>query len=342
MRFAPVLVALLVGSALLGPRAVAADPGALKVSAATTVGVHNTYERGAYPYLARSLDAGASMVELDVWVDLLAHRWRVSHSNPFGDDNNCVAASGPADLYTGARDQDLGACLADIRWWLSAHPAAGPIVVKIEMKAGFDATAGLGPREFDADVRAHTGDAVYRPADLLGGYPTLDAAAAADAWPTRSALAGRMILYLIPGTVELNNPTDTLHTDVEYADHLRDLRAVGTIGTATAFPSVLGAAASDPRTRYTDASIRPWFVVFDGDAAAYVDGGIDTSWYDTRHYLLTMTSAHSVSPAIDDTNPTVAQATDRVRLLAAHHASVASTDWHTLSTVLPTVLPRGR
>ncbi|GDY32729.1 hypothetical protein GTS_43620 [Gandjariella thermophila] len=38
----------------------------------------------------------------------------------------------------------------------------------------------------------------------------------------------------------------------------------------------------------------------------------------------------------------VAQATDRVRLLAAHHASVASSDWRRLTTVLPMVLPRGR
>ena len=81
-------------------------------------------------------------------------------------------------------------------------------------------------------------------------------------------------------------------------------------------------------------------MVFDGDASAYVNG-IDTSWYDTNHYLVVMTDAQSVSPAIDDTTPTVAQAQARVAQLAAAHASVVSTDWRTLNTVLPEVLPRG-
>jgi hypothetical protein len=340
VRTRPVLAALAATVAVLalaGP-AHAAD---LKVSHATTVGVHNTYSKSDFTYLAQALDAGSSLVELDVWDDTLSHRWRVSHSNPLGNDNNCVAASGAAGLYTGNRNQNLDACLSDIRWWLAAHPSAGPVYVKLELKAGFNNNGGMGPDELDAFIKAAVGTGpVFRPADLRGSYATLDAAATADAWPARSALAGRMIIYVIPGTVELGNPFDTLHTDVEYATYLRNLAAAGTLGNAMIFPAVLGARTGDPRTQYSDTGIRPWFVFFDGDAATYVSS-VDTSWYDTRHYHLTMTDAHAVSPAISDTSPSVSEAQARVALLAADHASIVSSDWYAMPTVLSEVLPRG-
>ena len=327
---------------VFGGTASAADVGSLRLSQATTVGVHNTYNKDDYTYLAQALDAGSSLIELDVWDDIVTHEWKVSHDNPLGNDNNCVAATSASGLYTGNRNQDLGACLADIRWWLAAHPTAGPVYVKIEMKAGFDNNARMGPDEFDSYVAGAVGTApLFRPADLLGaGYATPDAAAKANAWPTRGALAGKMIMYLIPGTVELGNPTDTLHTDIEYATYLKNLAAAGTLGNATAFPAVLGAATGDPRTQYSDTTIRPWFVFFDGDAATYVSS-VDTSWYDTNHYILIMTDAQNVPPVLDDTNPPVADAQARVTQLAADHASVVSSDWYALPSVLSMQLARG-
>ena len=83
------------------------------------------------------------------------------------------------------------------------------------------------------------------------------------------------------------------------------------------------------------------FVVFDGDAARYTAGAIDTSWYDQRRYLLIMTDAYNVPPVIDGTNPTEEQARDRVRLLAARHASIVTADWYPLPQVLSLVVPRG-
>src|SRR5207247_382549 len=80
--------------------------------------------------------------------------------------------------------------------------------------------------------------------------------------------------------------------------YLRKLAAAGTLSRAQIFPAVHNAATGDPRTRYGDPGLRPWFVAFDGDATAYVTGGIDTSWYDTNHYLLVMTDAQSVPPAV--------------------------------------------
>jgi hypothetical protein len=325
--------------------ALADGPGSLSFAAATTVGIHNTYDKSAYPYLAQSLDNGASLIELDSWVNPFTGKFDVAHSDPIANDNNCVSATSASGLYSGSTSQSLGSCLDDIRLWMGAHPGHCPIMIKLEMKVGFDQTDGLGPAALDALIAQHLGSMVFRPADLLakpggGAYPDLDTAAKAGNWPTRSAMAGKAIIEVIPGTVEQGNPFDNLPTDVEYADHLRDLAAAGDVGQAEVFPSVLGAVAGDPRSQYDDATIRPWFVVFDGDAATYVNG-IDTSWYDANHYILVMTDAQNVSPALDDTAPPADQAAARVAQLAADHASFVSCDWHDLTTVLPEVLPRG-
>ncbi|QMU77030.1 hypothetical protein GXW83_16270 [Streptacidiphilus sp. PB12-B1b] len=347
IRPARVLAAVAAALACLLPLATAApasadDTGGLSLAAGTSVGIHNTYaDTSQFPFLADALDTGASLIELDTWVDPFTHEWKVSHSSPLGNQNNCVDASTPAQLYTGGANKDLGSCLDDIRVWLAAHPGHPPIMVKLEMKAGFDATDGLGPAQLDALVQAHLGADVFRPADLLGGYPSLDAAARADNWPSRAALAGKVILEAIPGTFEQANPFDHLWTDTEYAQYLSGLQAAGNLGQAQIFPSVLGAASGDPRTRYSDASLRQWFVVFDGDASAYVDGGIDTSWYDTNHYLLVMTDAENVTPALSDTAPSQADAAARVAELAADHASFVSCDWTGLPSVLSEQLPRG-
>jgi hypothetical protein len=318
-----------------------ADTNSAPLSQVTVTGVHNTYNPADYPFLAQALDAGTGMLELDTWTDVFTNEWKVGHDSPTSNDNNCVNATTPADLYTGGANKDLGACLDDIRVWLGAHPTAGPIIVKVEMKNGFENDLGMGPSQFDSVVSANLGSALYRPANLLNGtYPTLDAAAKANAWPSRASLAGKVLVYVIPGTVELANPFDTLHTDVEYATYLKNLYASGKFAQATTFPCVLGAQAGDPRTQYSDTTIRPWFVFFDGDAATYVNG-IDTSFYSTNHYILTMTDAENVTPTLDDTNPPVADAQARVAQLAADHASIVSNDWSGLPAVLGEVLPRG-
>ncbi|MEU5429897.1 phosphatidylinositol-specific phospholipase C domain-containing protein [Streptomyces olivoreticuli] len=311
-------------------------------SATTSVGVHNAYDTAKYPYFADALDSGASLLELDVWTNGLGGRdFRVSHANPLANNNNCEGATSPGRLRTKTRNQPLSGCLADIRAWHDAHPGHRPVLLKVEMKDGFNADSGRGPAELDTLLGAKLGDALYRPADLAGSHATLDEAVRADGWPDRSALAGKFVVELIPGTVEEKNPADRLWTDREYATHLRDLAAAGRLRQAGAFPAVHGAAAGDPRARYADPTIRPWFVLFDGDAATYTGGGIDTAWYDSRHYLLVMTDAHKVPPAIDLTRPTEPQARARVALLAKAHASFATADWYPLPQVLSSVVPRG-
>ncbi|MFE4367669.1 phosphatidylinositol-specific phospholipase C domain-containing protein [Streptomyces sp. NPDC056835] len=327
--------------ALTTTSAGAADPGALPYASTTGVGVHNAYEKAAFPYFADALDSGAGMLELDVWTNVFGASWRVSHSNPLGNDNNCANATTVSQLRTNAKNRDLAGCLTDIKTWHDANRNHRPIVIKIEMKDGFQGQGGRGPAALDALLNSKLGDALYRPADLVGDRADLDQAAQAGAWPTRAQMAGKFIVELIPGTVEEQNPLDTLWTDREYATYLRDLKAAGRLSEAAAFPAVHNATAGDPRTRYTDTTIRPWFVFFDGDAATYAAGGIDTAWYAQRNYFLLMTDAHNVPPAIDGTNPTEQQARDRLTLLAQRNASLISADWRALPTVLATVVPRG-
>ncbi|MFF4401605.1 phosphatidylinositol-specific phospholipase C domain-containing protein [Streptomyces sp. NPDC001480] len=343
MRTVRRLAALLGAAAmvLMGPGNAHAASG--KLSETTAIGTHNAYDKSKYTYFAQALDSGASLLELDVYADSLSHRWRVSHSNPLGNDNNCEYASTPSDLYSKQRNQDLGSCLDNIAAWNQLHPDHPPIVFKVEMKVGFNNNAGLGPDEFDSLVASKLGSSVYKPSDLLGStYSTLDAAAKANAWPSRDALKGKFLFELIPGTVEESNPFDSYWTDEEYGDHLRDLHAAGNISAAQAFPAVLGAASGDPRTSRYDASIRPWFVFFDGDATSYVDNGYATSFYSANHYILIMTDAAGVSPAISSTDPTDAEVAARLSLLAADHASIITSDWSAKSaSVLGSVTARG-
>ncbi len=341
------VTALTAALALQPGSAAAVDDGALSLAGGTSVGVHNTYDQSAYTYLDQALDAGSTLIALDVWVNPFTHKWNVSHSNPIGSSNNCVQTSTLAGAYTGNRNQNLDSCLDDIRVWLQAHPAANPIMIKLEMKAGFDQTIGMGPAAMDAYINAHLGNLVYRPVDLLTKpdgslYPDLDTAAKAGNWPSRSALQGKAIIEAIPGTFEMSNPFDHLWTDVEYATYLKGLAASGTVANAEIFPSVLGAQSGDPRSRYSDATLQPWFVVFDGDANTYVSDG-NTEWYNANHYLVVATDAYDVTPALSSTDPALADAQARVALLASDSVSFVSTDWTTSPAdgVLSEVLPRG-
>ncbi|WP_042396905.1 Ca2+-dependent phosphoinositide-specific phospholipase C [Streptacidiphilus carbonis] len=344
------VAAVALGLALAAPSAAvhADDLGSRTLAGATSVGLHNTYnDKTPYTYLADALDSGATLIELDAWANPFTRKWNVSHSSPLASNNNCVQAGTAADLYTGDRNQNLDSCLDDIRIWMQAHPTHNPIMVKLELKEGFNSSAGLDATELDSYVKAHLGDLVYTPADLLtkadgSRYPDLDTAARADNWATRAALAGKVIVEAIPGTVEQSLNSSSTWTDVVEAAHLKSLYAAGNIADAEIFPSVLNAQAGDPRTRYSDTTLRPWFVVFDGDAGAWVGDG-NTEWYNTNHYLAVVTDAYDVAPALSSSAPTLADAQARVALLAADGASFVSTDWFNApgSGVLGEVLARG-
>src|SRR3954454_18160077 len=243
-----------------------------KESHITAVGLHNTYEKAAYPHLADALDTGTSLIEIDVWVFSIGVKWRGRHDLPLTTmSNNCTWGG----MRSNDPNQGFDTCLDNLKQWHDANPGHRPITVKVEMKNGFNVQAGAGAADFDNLVRGKLGAAVFTPGQLLGDYSTLDEAAKADNWPSRSQMAGTFIFEIIPGTFERQNPFDHLKTDVEYGRWVRDHPR-----TAQAFPAVLDAQDGDPRTRYGDPSLRPWFVVFDGEATAYVTGATDPAWYD--------------------------------------------------------------
>ncbi|MEV0912474.1 hypothetical protein [Streptomyces hokutonensis] len=311
-------------------------------------GIHNTCDdKSTYTYLVNALDTGTSLVELDIWDNVFDGKWDVSYSNPLGSDDNCVQASRAADLHTGNGNQDLDSCLDDIRIRLRAHPASHPVMVKVEMENGFYDTLGMNPTEFDGCVKAYLGSVLYTPAELLAKsdgtrYPDLDTAAKANNWANYGSLAGRAIVEIIPGIFEQAVGPASSWSDVVYAQHLKDLAAAGNSSRAAVFPGVLGAQAVDPRTRYSDTTLRPWFVVFDADAAARVGDG-NTEWYDTNHCLTVFTDAYDVLPALSSSAPSLTDAQARGAQLAADGASYISSDRITAPAdgVLGEVLTRG-
>ena len=278
-------------------------------------GLHNTYQRSAFSRLSNALALQPGLIELDVWTTFSA--WTVAHDQPFWNDNNCTSS-------TGAVNQGLRTCVDNIAAWHNANPGHKPLLIKLELKAGFQDDQGYGPDELDAVFRTRLGAAMYRPADLMQGvYATPDAAARANAWGEAEALRGRVILLILKGTAE----SDSLPTDIEYARYLRANPA-----TAVGFPFVHGGiATTDPRARY-ESTLRPWFVVFDGAATSFVAlTAAQRAFYSANRYLVVTTDAHAVAPALSRTSPTTTQAVDRLRLLGCYGGTVASADWYTVS-----------
>jgi hypothetical protein len=316
------------------PYAARAAAPETRASHVTAVGLHNTYERAAYPHLVDALDTGVGLIELDIWVFGLGVKWRVSHDLPLAAMSNNCTWGGPR---TNNPNQGFDTCLDNMKAWHDQNPGHRPVTVKLEMKNGFNVQAGASAGDFDRMIRAKLGDAVFTPGRLLGDYATLDEAAKADNWPTQAEMAGKFLFEIIPGTFERQNPLDHLKTDVEYGRWVRDNPR-----TAQAFPAVLDAQVGDPRTRFTETNIRPWFVVFDGSAGSYIGGGVDPAWYDQNHYYLVMTDAQRLTPVLDSRQPDAEAAAQRVAGVARAHASIVSTDWYDLDrTILGSVRDRG-
>jgi len=127
------------------------------------------------------------------------------------------------------------------------------------------------------------------------------------------------------GTFELGNPFDNYDTDLEVTDRLIAANSSGTLGSALSFPAINGASATDPRTGDRGGARKPWMVAFDGSAASYA--GFGGAPYLGGKYLVVMTDAHSVPPAIDSHTPAVADAQAKVRQLGGIGATIVSSDW---------------
>lgn len=286
------------------------------------VGIHNAYDKSRFKYLINALTSGTSQVEIDVWQDFLfSGEYIVADNGTFGDNNNCEKATSYSQLGTLDRNQDFQSCLDDIALWQQHFPNHSPLVIKLELKNGFETSSGFGPAQLDALIKQKLGSALYTPADLMGStYSTLDAATRAGAWPSASALTGKIIVVAQAGAYELRVKSYT--SDQEYCDYLTSLASAGTISNATIFPVLLTASSTDPRPANSRA---PWYVVFGQDAANWAV--VDTSFYYTNHYLIIMTSSEALAPGISTSAPSATDAANRVARLASHAATIISVDW---------------
>jgi len=145
--FAAVL-ALAAAAVLPTPSAQAAPAVDNSIAGITGVGVHNAYVQATFPWLIDALESGASMLELDVWQNFLGSRAYWAGHDP-GNANNCSSATTFGALRTGSRNQSFQTCLRNIRLWHDQNPNHAPVILKVEMKNGFDGTNGFGPAQFD-------------------------------------------------------------------------------------------------------------------------------------------------------------------------------------------------
>jgi len=291
----------------------------------TAVGLHNSYTQETAPWLVDVLDRNPGMVEIDVWTNFFfTNDFQVGHDP--GNANNCSNATTYEGLRSGGRNQNLAGCLRNLKLWHDHNPNHAPLVVKVEMKNGFDGRAGFGVPRFDSLIASTLGAGnVFGPANLKGGSADLDSAVQANGWPSRSSLTGKFIFIVENGTFELQNPFDTYDTDLEVADRLIAANSGGTLASAMSFPAINGASATDPRTGDRGGARKPWMVVFDGSATSFA--GFGGGPYLGGKYLVVMTDAHSVPPAIDNRAPAAADAQAKVRQLGALGATIVSSDW---------------
>jgi hypothetical protein len=320
------LVAVAATALSLSPTAQAAPRADDSLAGTTGVGVHNAYVQATFPWMVDALESGASMLEIDVWQNFLGSRaYWVGH-DPVGNANNCSSATTFAGLRSGSRNQSLQTCLRNLRLWHDQNPNHAPVVLKLEMKNGFDGRAGFGPAQFDTLLTTALGaGAILHPAEVKGSAASLDTAVRTGGWPSRESLRGKFVVLVETGAFEAGNPFDNYDTDLEYADHLISLNAAGKLASATMFTTINGASATDPRVGERGGARAPWYVAFDGNASSWYAGS--TAFYTSNNYLVVMVDAHAVAPAIDGRNPTVQQATDKVNQLAAHGATIVSSDW---------------
>ena len=113
--------------------------GSASLAGVTGVGIHNTYDdKTDYTYLADALDTGASLIELDTWANCRERRVERKPRRPAGQQQQLRPGHHVREPLHRERNKNLNSCLDDIRVWMLAHPAHGPVMVKIEMKNGFD------------------------------------------------------------------------------------------------------------------------------------------------------------------------------------------------------------
>ncbi len=259
-------------------------------------GSHNTFDKkDEYEYLSDAF-ADVQMVEIDAWTNFGS--WRVSHSNPLANINNCPKSGVPGN----DRNQDLRSCVDTIARYHRDHPNHPLLIIKLEVKNGFG--SNTQPADLDnliADIQGGGAGAriplrdLYTPLDLMcvdsacsSRHASPEAALAAKPWPTLGQLRGKVMFVLIPGTVSDSAPRD-------YAAALASGKA------RLAFPAIAVKQATDPRPGYYGANAA-WNVVFDIQAGRLDSGEIPRALvadWALRNFLLSVNDDHPGGASAD-------------------------------------------
>lgn len=176
-----------------------------------------------HPPLADQLDAGLRSLEIDVFNDPTGGRFadpagnRALRAKGFTDilpfDPAPLTAPGFKTLHIADIDfrshcPVFRQCLRQMKDWSDRHPRHAPIFIMLEAKTDalpvlpgsaevlkFDAAAFDA---LDADILGVIGrDHLIVPDDVRGNYPTLEAGARAQNWPTLESSRGKFVFLLI-------------------------------------------------------------------------------------------------------------------------------------------------
>ncbi len=172
--------------------------------------------------LPQQFDAGVRQIELDIYADTKGGRY--AHpagpgmakaaglpADPDFDPNGTMTKPGFKVMHIQDVDyrstcQPFTECLRQVRTWSLAHPEHVPIYILVETKEGSPKNLKLTEPEpftapvfdaLDAEIRSvFPSSEMVTPDDVRGQYPTLNAAALANAWPTLQSARGKVVFLL--------------------------------------------------------------------------------------------------------------------------------------------------
>ncbi|MBS2024721.1 MAG: hypothetical protein JST92_20160 [Deltaproteobacteria bacterium] len=247
MRAAPMLIAVaLLCCACGGSTSSALDFGypldaTLRLNHAQLKGTHNSYHQRPTPLYVNDYDY--SHAPLDVQLQSQGVRQLELDVHWLPDDARFAVYHLPA-LDPLSSCHWLTDCLGLVRAWSDAHRGHFPIFIFIEPKDDVDnASMAIAPHldALDAEVRSVFPTRLFTPDALRGAHASVQAALAADGWPTLGAVRGDVLFVLLDTERAPGKPM------YEYTHGLTNLdgRAMFTLGEATD-PFVAVLSLEDP------------------------------------------------------------------------------------------------
>jgi hypothetical protein len=174
--------------------ATTADPRLLRLDQVSLVMLHNSYARSAVP--AGGIHAPSNASAFDTYVESLYRLGVRGLELDFAQEpgGRWRWSVGHADQYDPTLEVQLHVYLRALRKWSDDHPGHDPMIVYLEAKSLYQ--DGWADAFEDYVGQSIPADRIYRPLDLRGTHPDLQAAVRACRWPTIAALRGRFVFVV--------------------------------------------------------------------------------------------------------------------------------------------------